>query len=204
MYKTNFLILCILAVLLNVSCDYSNVSAQKSNDNRSGNEIPGSTSRPPENTSRPPENTSGAAIVSSDINNGKVNGNVPKYDLTSQNSKESISNNPPEVWLEFSNLQRYEKDISKRHDTTPSKSRVMLPSEAKNILTDFWQYLITLKEDTAIIEIVNKKNETRENLQKVYIETGEEKRQINLAEAEDIIAFIMKTSAEIRNQSKKS
>ena len=90
----------------------------------------------------------------------------------------------PDVWLVFSG------------------AKVELSAKAKSVLKYYWTYLLSVKKDTPLVEIVNATNSAENAISKTEIDAPTGLRLISDDESDDIVKFVQDTFIEQKDKKK--
>lgn len=143
-------------------------------------------------------------IENIDNTNGRI---VPKEtntlycraDGNDVSDKKSQTTMPkPKVWLlcpieNFSTLNQNDSLTNDREEV-----KVKLPISAEEKLQDYWFYVFSLNKNTELIEIINKRNDIKKELQNISIFTPNGLRNISLDEADNLTELIERQALEIK------
>jgi hypothetical protein len=146
---------------------------------------------------------------------GKAAGDVQSFERNNDDLKIALlSQATPDIWLEFAESRR-EGHPSTKSSKDEAIIKVALPSEAKSILKLFWDEALKFDYNEAFIKAqsaqeaydrdiawINKCTASIVRLEQVEIDAADGKRKISDLEAEDLVYFARRASANLVNQAK--
>jgi hypothetical protein len=196
----------ILAVLVLplASCSRPPISAQGARNSPTITAGGGAISTPTPDPNIP-RNTGGGIIVPTpDPNHGKAAGELLPFEPAGDNLKASLlAHPPPDVWLVFpASVGQGQKQDNSMNGST-STIKVELPPEAKKELSSYWRYLLSVRRDTSLIEMINARHDAERELQKIQLDPPDGRRPIARDEAEELVEFIRQSELDLMDQADK-
>jgi hypothetical protein len=146
---------------------------------------------------------------------GKAAGDVQSFERNIDNLRTALLSQPiPDIWLEFAETSR-EGHLSTQPSKNEAPIKIALPPEAKSILKLFWAEALKFDYDEAFVKAqsaqeahdrdigwINKCAASIVKLEQVEIDAPDGKRKISDVEAEGLVYFTRRASADLVNKAK--
>ena len=191
----------VVLVLPLASCSHSPNSAQETRNSPTITTGGGAISTPTPDPNIPRNTAGGGGVPTPDPNHGKAAGELLPFKLTSEDLRAAVLAHPvPEMWLVFPASM---EPVPKQDDSVSGSAltiRVELPPEAKKALSSYWRYLLSVRRDTSLVDMINTRNDTFRELQKIELDSPSGRRTIARDEAEELVEFIGKAELDLMDQ----